>query len=175
MHYLQPCCVYCQLSGASDAHRHCSRVVPQVSTLCQSCCCANGTLRCTAYLDNLNVHTHPHRPAYVDGLVDSLDSWTLWVEFGIDNNIIVCHLIAIPIYLSLIVPFSAIHSWHSTWQHLWNDFTGSAVPSNQGNIQGPPHNMDMWVSCDPTWRASCRCHLGWHRLAVCTPYSSYNP
>jgi hypothetical protein len=33
----------------------------------------------------------------VDGLVQNLDSRTLWIEFGIDDGIIVCHFCVTPI------------------------------------------------------------------------------
>ena len=70
-----------------------------------------AAVRCTAFPDNLDVHAEPRTPAYVDGLVDNLDSQTLWIEFGIDDDIIVCYLIIIPIqHLSLMVrsqPFTS--------------------------------------------------------------------
>jgi len=48
-----------------------------------------ATVRCIAFPDNLDVHAEPHTPAYMDGLVDNLHSWTLWIEFGINDDIII--------------------------------------------------------------------------------------
>ena len=96
-----------------------------MSTLGQSHYSPDGAVRCTAYLDNLDVHAEPRTLAYMDGLVQNLDSRTLWIEFGIDNDIIVHHLISIPIcYPSLIFhsqPFTSDFPHSNIYQMISPD------------------------------------------------------
>jgi len=56
-----------------------------------------------AFPDNLDVDADPRTPAYTDGLAHNLDSRTLWVEFGIDDDTIVRYLIVIPIRCSSLI------------------------------------------------------------------------
>jgi Plavaka transposase len=45
--------------------------------------------RCTAMSDNLDVQATPRTSALTEGLINILDSRTLWVEYGINKDIIV--------------------------------------------------------------------------------------
>jgi hypothetical protein len=51
------------------------------------------TIRCTAPSDNLDddVDAIPCTQHYTESLVNLIDSRTLWTDYGIDDDIIVCH------------------------------------------------------------------------------------
>ena len=47
-------------------------------------------IRCTAFRKNLDVQAVPRKRRHTDALAECLDSKTLWDEYGIDDDIIVC-------------------------------------------------------------------------------------
>jgi hypothetical protein len=50
---------------------------------------ARHSLRCTALPTDLDVRAVARTPNHTENLRELLDSKTLWVEYGIDDNVIV--------------------------------------------------------------------------------------
>ena len=105
---------------------------------------ADGAIRCTAYPDNLDVPADPRTPAYTDGLVHNLDSWTLWIEYGIDDDIIVCHFFIIPIYHSSLIvrsqPFTSDFPHGNIYQMISPDLLHQLI---KGTFKD---HLVMWIS-----------------------------
>ena len=51
--------------------------------------------RCTSRPDNLDVYSLRRTPRYTEGLLELVDSKALWINYGIDDDIIVGSLLGL--------------------------------------------------------------------------------
>jgi hypothetical protein len=94
--------------------------VPQVSESFVSNPTAQLTsiIRCTSQPDDLDVVSLPRTPRYTEGLLDLVDSKTLWTDYGIDDDIIVGSLHThwrVHSQLHFCNEFTAIHVRFPAW------------------------------------------------------------
>ena len=114
--------------------RYCPQVVPPFSI----------HDRCTALPNDLDGPCGRRTWAFTDKLLDTLDSKTLWDEYSIDNDILVCKTSLKPFFSDSEIAF---HSWLSMHWHPWNPNTQFIAPSYQRNLQRSPRHLGRQVSC----------------------------
>ena len=124
--------------------------------------------RCTALPSNIDGLHGRRTRAFTDKLLDTLDSKTLWDEYGIDNDIMVSTSFQLLItFYHSDCKLAALYSWLSMSQHLWNSNTRLASSSYKRNLQGPSHHLGQQVSRPWTWRNKSKWNSWRHWQAVC--------
>ena len=108
---------------------------------------------------------HGHQTwAFTDELLDTLNSKTLWDEYGIDDDILVCKLSLLPFFSDSEIAF---YSWLSTCWHPWNPNTWFVAPSYKRNLQRSSCHLGWQVPCPWTWRSTSKWDSQWHWPVVC--------
>ena len=124
--------------------------------------------RCTALPNDIDGLRGRRTWAFIDELLDTLDSKTLWDEYGIDDDILVC---GFNFKLLIFIIFSdcesvALYSWLSTGWYLWNSNTQLASSSYKRIFKRSSRHLGWRVSHPWTWRSASKWNPWWHWQAV---------
>jgi hypothetical protein len=121
--------------------------------------------RCTAMSKDIEGHRQVGRRSHnhTKRLKEIIDSRMLWDKYEIDDKITVRHP---PLGFDCSHKPLAIHNSIFLHRHLWNVISWYPTLANQGNVQGPPSQIN-W--CLPTYII---CYAWTSRIGV-SSYSLY--